>query len=275
MKESIFAAVALMALGTAAFGQTGTLDQQSPMTNASYNLDASFLIWQQQVRVGVAGQLEGFQLTIQGNAGAQFNARVRVGDGWNTGAIVFQNLFTKPNNGNELMFIDVTSANIMLNVNDSFVIETQGNDTGAGLVGNAYPPGYAEPLYLNGPPCFADCQWRHGFNSYMLRGGCPSDFTATKSGSCPGSNMVSWTGAPANSVVRVLYTTNNGSGGNIPNGPCAGTRLCIGLGGITLHTQRFNSPGGSGNTPNFAAPCGLNIQLITENTCKTSNKVTL
>ena len=105
--------------------------------------------------------------------------------------------------------------------------------------------------------------------------GCPSDFTATKSGSCPTSNMVSWSGAPANSVVRVLYTTNNGGGGNIPSGPCAGTRLCIGLGGITLHAQRFNSPGGSGNTPNFAAPCGLNIQLITETTCKTSNKVTL
>ncbi len=106
-------------------------------------------------------------------------------------------------------------------------------------------------------------------------GGCPSDFTATKSGSCPSSNMVSWTGAPSNSVVRVLYTTNNGSGGNIPSGPCAGKQLCIGLGGITLHAQRFNSPSGSGNTPNFTAPCGLNIQLITETSCKTSNKVTL
>ncbi len=106
-------------------------------------------------------------------------------------------------------------------------------------------------------------------------GGCPSDFTATKSGSCPSSNMISWTGAPANSVVRVLYTTNNGGGGNIPSGPCAGKQLCIGLGGITLAPNRFNSPGGSGSTPNFTAPCGLNIQLITETTCKTSNKVTL
>ncbi len=105
--------------------------------------------------------------------------------------------------------------------------------------------------------------------------GCPSDFTATKSGTCPTASQIAWTGAPANSTVRVLYTTNNGGGGNIPSGPCAGTRLCIGLGGITLHAQRFNSPGGSGNTPNFAAPCGLNIQLITEGTCKTSNKVTL
>ncbi len=119
---------------------------------------------------------------------------------------------------------------------------------------------------------------RNGWQGYDIgaRGsGCPSDFTATKSGTCPSASQVSWSGAPNNSVVRVLYTTNNGGGGNIPSGPCAGTRLCIGLGGITLHAQRFNSPGGSGNTPNFAAPCGLNIQLITETTCKTSNKVTL
>ncbi len=105
--------------------------------------------------------------------------------------------------------------------------------------------------------------------------GCPSDFTAVKSGACPTANMISWTGAPANSVVRVLYTMNNGGGGNIPSGPCAGKQLCIGLGGITLAPNRFNSPGGSGATPNFVAPCGLNIQLITEVTCKTSNKVTL
>ena len=107
-------------------------------------------------------------------------------------------------------------------------------------------------------------------------GGCPSDFTATKSGTCPGPWQLTWSGAPANSTVRVLYTSNNGGGGNIPGGnPCAGTRLCIGLAGVTLHPQSFNSPGGSGSTPNFAAPCNLNIQLITQTSCKTSNKVTL
>lgn len=119
--------------------------------------------------------------------------------------------------------------------------------------------------------------WDYPFKlNYTSGGGCPSDFSATKSGTCPTASKITWTGAPANSVVRVLYTTNGGNGGNIPaNQPCAGTRLCIGLAGVTLHPQSFNSPGGSGNTPNFAAPCGLNIQLITQSSCKTSNKVTL
>ncbi len=119
-------------------------------------------------------------------------------------------------------------------------------------------------------------KWDYPFKlTYTSGGGCPSDFTATKSGTCPTASKITWSGAPNNSIVRVLYTTNNGSGGNIPSGPCAGTRLCIGLAGITLHSQTFNSPNGSGSTPNFAAPCGLNIQLITQTTCKTSNKVTL
>jgi len=133
--------------------------------------------------------------------------------------------------------------------------------------------GWAANIDVNG----GGNPWDYPFKlTYTSGGGCPSDFTATKSGSCPTASMISWTGAPANSTVRVLYTTNNGGGGTIPNNnPCAGTRLCIGLAGVTLHPQSFNSPGGSGNTPNFAAPCNLNIQLITQTSCKTSNKVTL
>lgn len=108
-------------------------------------------------------------------------------------------------------------------------------------------------------------------------GGCPSDFTATKGGSCPGGNSLTWSGAPANSSVRVVYTSNGGSGGTIPpNSPCPGTTLCIGLAGVTLHPQVLHSNGsGSGSIPNFSAPCGLHLQLITQSSCKTSNAVTL
>ena len=120
--------------------------------------------------------------------------------------------------------------------------------------------------------------WDYPFKlNYTGGGGCPSDFTATKSGTCPTASKITWTGAPANSTVRVIYTSNNGSGGTIPPGnACAGKQICIGLAGVTLHGQslRSNAQGG-GSTPNFAAPCGLNIQLITQGSCKTSNKVTL
>lgn len=121
---------------------------------------------------------------------------------------------------------------------------------------------------------------RRGWQGYDIGaggGGCPSDFTATKGGSCPGSNSLTWSGAPANSAVRVIYTTNNGSGGTIPpNSPCPGTTVCIGLGGVTLHPQVLHSNGsGNGSIPNFSAPCGMHLQLITQSTCKTSNRVDL
>jgi hypothetical protein len=108
-------------------------------------------------------------------------------------------------------------------------------------------------------------------------GGCPSDFAARVGGTCPSSNSMSWSGAPASSSVRVLYTTNGGGGGTIPpNSPCPGTTLCIGLGGVTLHPQVLHSDAsGAGSVNSFSAPCGLHLQLITQNSCKTSNAMTL
>ncbi|MCC6908492.1 MAG: hypothetical protein IT430_11160 [Phycisphaerales bacterium] len=271
MKARLCTAIIAMGCGTAALAQTGTLDQVSPMTNAGFNLSASSLQWQQQVRVGVAGQLEGFELMIQGNAGAQFNARVRVGDGWNTGAIVFQNLYTKPNNGNELMFIDVTSANINLGVGDTFVIETQGNDTGAGLVGSYNPgsPLYPENLYLNGPGCFSDCGWRHGFNTYMIEGG--GGLALELSGPCPGQVTVDISGATPGGRVAIVYGTCNGST-TIPGGQCAGTVLDVG-GARLLRIVTADGNGNasaSGNAPQGA--CGrICVQAVDATTCETSN----
>lgn len=277
MKHTIMAFTAAMGIGAVALAQTGTLDQQSPMTNASFNLSASSLTWQQQVRVGVAGKLEGFQLMIQGNAGAQFNARVRVGDGWNTNTPVFSQLFTKPNNGNEIMFIDVSSANIMLNVNDTFVIETQGNDTGAGLVGNYVPPPgnplYGEFLFLNQPGCFADCGWRHGFNTYMIVGGGLT--LSVGGGRCPGQMSFNITGATRNGRIAVIYGRCGGRT-TIPGSICNGTVLPVG--GATL-VQIVTADGSgnatvSGNVPGGA--CGrICLVVLDISTCGVSNVIGL
>ncbi|GEM_PF-5855475 len=273
MKMRVMATLAAMSLSAVALGQTGTLEQVSPMTNAGFNLGASSLQWQQQVKVGVAGQLEGFQLMIQGNAGAQFNARVRVGDGWNTGAILFDQLITKPNNGNELMFIDVTSANINLNVGETFVIETQGNDTGAGLVGSYVPPPgaplYDQNLYLNGPGCFADCGWRHGFNTYMLEGG--GGLTIDLSGNCPGQITIRVSGATPGGRLAVIYGRCGGHT-TIPGGPCAGTQLDVG--GAAL--LRYVTADGNGNASTSGsapqAACGrICVQVLDISTCAVSN----
>jgi hypothetical protein len=129
-------------------------------------------------------------------------------------------------------------------------------------------------LYSVGATCYYDDLSITGLTNVLP---CPSDFAANQVGSCPGANRVSWSGAPANSAVRVVYTSNGGGGGVIPpNSPCPGTTLCIGLAGVTLHPQVLHSSGsGTGLTPTFSAPCGLHMQLITQASCKTSNAITL
>jgi hypothetical protein len=165
----------------AALAQNGTLDQVSPIGGAPpsgsawFNGDAPSLVWQVQVDVGLAGVLEGFNLTLDGGVGSQVDVRLRMGAGWNTGPIVYSTQLTKALGGWETVFVDVTSANQSVVVGNKFVIELQGNSTGCGLIGSYVspvngPPLYAEPLYLNGPGCFADCGWRIAFDSFVLTG---------------------------------------------------------------------------------------------------------
>ena len=108
---------------------------------------------------------------------------MRVGSGWNTAPVVFQTILTKPTSGQDNMFVDVTSANILVAPGTDFVIEMQGLDTGTNMLGSyvdpaSGPPLYPEPLFLNGPGCFAGCGWRIGFMSYVTnstalgRAGC-------------------------------------------------------------------------------------------------------
>jgi hypothetical protein len=106
-------------------------------------------------------------------------------------------------------------------------------------------------------------------------GGACNDFAITQGGSCPGPMTISWTGAPVGVTKRVIYTSSGGSGGVIPPGnPCAGTTICIGLAGVTLHPASL--PGtASGTSPNFNAPCGLRVQLIGQGSCETSNALVL
>jgi hypothetical protein len=159
-----------------ASAQTGTLDQVSPWApggqSAWFNGDASFLIWQQQVRAGLAGTLEGYRLRLDGPAGAQLDVRLRNGDGWSTNGVLHQVRLTKSIAGYEDFFVDVTGAAYSVAVGGTFVIELQGNDTDCGIIGSYVdpalgPPLYPEPLFLNAPPCFSNCGWRIGFETYV------------------------------------------------------------------------------------------------------------
>lgn len=171
------AAIALLG-STTVYSQTGVLDQDSPMTEASahsaqFNTDVDFLIWQQQIRVGLAGMLEGVRLRLLGNAGASIVVRVRLGDAWSSNAVLFESTVTKTVSGYETVFVDMTSAGAAMSVGDTFVLETQGTNSGVWLIGSYVDPAsgsplYPEPLFLNNgafPP-----GWRHGFQTFVLTG---------------------------------------------------------------------------------------------------------
>lgn len=147
------------------------LDQVSPSTNAWF-YTASGNVWQQQVRAGVGGQLEAFELTVEGPAGSQVELRLRVGDGWNVGPVAWSTLFAKPTAAQERPRFDVRSAGIQLVPGDTFVLEIEGDGSGIELVGSYLhpqlgPPGYAEALFLDGPGTYLNGGWRVGFRTWM------------------------------------------------------------------------------------------------------------
>jgi hypothetical protein len=192
--------VAVGALCAAAAAQTGTLDQQSPASNASFNGDAPSLTWQQEVQAGLGGQLEGFSITLTGNAGAQLSTSIRVGPGWNTGPVAFSTMITKTLSGTEVVFVDCTSAGIIVSPGSAFVLEFVGNSTGTWITGSYVPPPgaplYAPLLFLGGPGCFADCGWRLGFDTYVLTVAPPTTYCTAKVNSLGCTPSIGFAGAP-------------------------------------------------------------------------------
>jgi hypothetical protein len=177
MHSFVAASAALAVLSSLCSAQTGVLDQSSPYPgtgwSAGYNGSASSLVWQQQVRAGITGQLEGVTVHLNGSVGSHIDVRIRAGDGWNTSAVLFQGVATKLTASyDELCFLDATSALVNFTANSTFVIELQGQDDGGGFIGNYSPPPmpaqYPEPLYLGSPQCFVDCHYRIAFETYVL-----------------------------------------------------------------------------------------------------------
>ncbi|MBC8327224.1 MAG: hypothetical protein H8E31_00585 [Planctomycetes bacterium] len=197
----------------------GTLDQVSPFSNASFNGDAVSLTWQSDVRVGIAGLLEGFEIQCTGAVGANIDLSIRLGAGWNTGPVVWSGNYSKATGSTEIGWLDTSGAGINLNVGDVFVIEWHGTGTGLWMVGSyVAPPGsplYPEPLYLNAPGCFADCGWRLGFNTYMGAGGPTLAVANLIAG---GVATVSVSGATPGGLVRHGYSLNGGGPTGTPFG---------------------------------------------------------
>jgi len=92
------------------------------------------------------------------------------------------------------------------------------------------------------------------------------------SGSCPGEVTVSWSDAPENVVMGLVFALSTGNA-VIPGGPCAGTVLGLGRQQLQL-VRTVNSGNGSGSVVGSVSNntvCNGYLQIVESDSCGTSN----
>ena len=220
------AGATLLVMCCDALGQTGVIDQTSPYGSGppqatGLDLSSAGVVWQQEIRAGLSGQLEGIQLRLFGPVGAQANLRLRQGAGWNTGAIAFTSVLTKQTVGTEQFFVDCTSASIPQTSGALFVLELEGNGSGCGVFGtHTAPPApalYPRFLFRNGPGCYADCGTRIAFRSFVIGAPSPGTYCTAKTnslGCIPGIGSLGTpsASAPSGFTIRAQQVRNNKAG---------------------------------------------------------------
>ena len=162
-------AASVAAIGTLA-GTAGAgliLDQAQEMTSAAFNMDATFLEWQQEITVGVTGQLA--QIDVHVNTPGSATFYLNSGAPWQTDTNEFEMLFVGKTTG--WHSIDVSSAGLTFDVGDNFVIGWIGGGDGlwmsGGFIdgGDPYPAG---DLYLNGAPHTPGNNWDLAFRTHVI-----------------------------------------------------------------------------------------------------------
>ncbi|MFZ0705812.1 MAG: PEP-CTERM sorting domain-containing protein [Candidatus Korobacteraceae bacterium] len=139
------------------------LDQNNPPNNVGLN---DQLEWQQQITVGLAGELSGITLYTQSGTDNDL-VRIGVGSAPYTGAWAFQETVGIHAGGT---FIDTSSANIILNQGDFFTIDVSGGPGCCNLFGSTTPYSGGD-LYLDINGQFTDYTQDFGysmaFQTYM------------------------------------------------------------------------------------------------------------
>ena len=149
------------------------LDQVSPYGGAGFNADATFLTWQQEVVVGLAGTLVEIELYVSTPGGCQ--VFINTGPPWQSDPHEFQTSISAASQG--WFAIDTSSAGVTLDVGDRFVIGVIGGGNGMWLGGSYDPPlgGYPQgELYLN-QNIHGGGGWDLAFQTYMGEAGVLGD----------------------------------------------------------------------------------------------------
>jgi hypothetical protein len=164
------------------------LDQSCDISGAGLN---SFWTWQQEVTVGVNGELVGISLYFYPNSngsGGGIIIDLYKGSGWQTGASDYSAPVLSPTSEG-WSYIDVSGSNLTFNIGDRFVIGTKWDTSqyppmlGANN-SNAYPGGQ---LYESGTTW---TNWDLAFQTYIEPAPVPIPGDFDRDGDVDGSDLV-------------------------------------------------------------------------------------
>ena len=143
--------------------QASVLDQNNPPLNVGLN---DGLEWQQQITVGIGGQLAGITLYTWSGSDTD-TVKIGVGPGFFNGTYSFITTVPITSSGT---FIDTSSAGINLNPGDYFVIDVSGGPGCCNLAGSSNPYSGGD-LYLDINGTISDYTqlygYSMGFQTYM------------------------------------------------------------------------------------------------------------
>ena len=159
-------------------GYAQVLDQEQAEHPYSFNGDATWARWQQEITVGIAGPLAGIELYIYEEGGAPVGDAVvyiNVGPPWQYDTHDFELFFDPPGPG--WNYIDTSSAGLVFDVDDKFVIGIQGTDDNLWFGGSSPSPGGPYDrgvLWSEGSP-YQDGQYDMAFRTYVGEADIPGD----------------------------------------------------------------------------------------------------
>lgn len=263
MKKAMMSLALVAAASTGAFAQCN-IDQNADTNNAYMAAFAQGDL-AQSFQHQNSDNICGAGIFLQPGVGSSDNVEIQLWDALPNGG--GNMLATGSAIGNAGEWVDVEWNPVSITPNTTYYLVFTGN-TSLGISGdvtNQYPYGhvFANPGF-NPFPSFD-----YTFRTYS---GTTAGLSLEVNGDCPGTIFVSWSGATPNSDMGVVFAYNEGSF-VVPGGPCAGTELGLGRGGLRLATV-LDSGSGSGRAEGrvVACACGGFLQLIVvENPCTTSN----
>lgn len=156
--------VAILAFATPSFGAL-VLDQQSLNIGPIFNADGDSLVWQQEVTVGLLGELVRIELYVSTPGSAE--VFINAGSPWQNDAHDFTTTLSAAGTG--WVSIDTSLAGLHFNVDDRFVIGVTGTCGGLWLGGNVnQPDGLYDKgnLWLN-QSLYSGGNWDFAFRTYV------------------------------------------------------------------------------------------------------------